>query len=236
MNIYSVTRQGEKRQNNEDHFLFRQYNNDTVLLAIADGMGGHAAGEVASEIAINAIKDLDPNVEAMESHLAKLLQKASLLVQKRASEDSSLEGMGTTLSVVLVRNEKAYWIHVGDTRIYLFRDGRLYQITEDHTMPQLFVKEGKITKEEARLHPLHHALLNCIGPDEYEADQGSFLVAGKDLLMLSTDGLHDALSDVDMESILGRNADLKEKVNALVSAALQAEGEDDITVITVELF
>lgn len=235
MKIYSVTRQGKKRPNNEDHFLFRQYNNDTVLLAIADGMGGHAAGEVASEIAIDVIKDLDPNVEAMELHLAKLLRKASLRVQKRAFEDASLEGMGTTLSVVLVRNEKAYWIHVGDTRIYLFRDGRLYQITEDHTMPQLFVKEGEITKEEARLHPLHHVLLNCIGPDEYEADQGSFLVAGKDLLMLSTDGLHDALSDADMESILGRNPDLKEKVNALVSAALQAEGKDDITVIAVEL-
>jgi len=235
MNIYCVTRQGKKRPNNEDHLLYKQYNNDTVLLAIADGMGGHAAGEVASEIAIDVINDLDPNVETMELHLAKLMQKASLRVQKRAFEDSTLEGMGTTLSVVLVRNKNAYWIHVGDTRIYLFRDGLLSQITEDHTVPQLLVKEGEITKEEARLHPLHHVLLNCVGPDEYEADQGSFLVAGKDLLLLSTDGLHDALSDADMESILGRNTDLKERVNDLVSAALQAEGEDDITVITVEL-
>ncbi|MFH0995310.1 MAG: protein phosphatase 2C domain-containing protein [Pseudomonadota bacterium] len=235
MNIYCVTRQGKKRPNNEDHLLYKQYNNDTVLLAIADGMGGHAAGEVASEIAIDVINDLDPNVETMELHLAKLMQKASLRVQKRAFEDSSLEGMGTTLSVVLVRNENAYWIHVGDTRIYLFRDGRLSQITEDHTVPQLLVKEGEITKEEARLHPLHHVLLNCVGPDEYEADQGSFLVAGKDLLMLSTDGLHDALSDADMESILGRNTNLKERVNDLVSAALLAGGKDDITVITMEL-
>lgn len=117
-----------------------------MLLAIADGMGGHAAGEVASEIVIDVFKDLDPHVKAMKSHLAKLLQKASLRVQKRAFEDSSLEGMGTTLSVVLVRNEKAYWIHVGDTRIYLFRDSRLSQITEDHTMPQFLVKEGEITK------------------------------------------------------------------------------------------
>lgn len=235
MNIYCVTRQGKKRPNNEDRLLYKQYNNDTVLLAIADGMGGHAAGEVASEIAINVINDLDPNVETMELHLAKLMQKASLRVQKRAFEDSSLEGMGTTLSVVLVRNENAYWIHVGDTRIYLFRDGRLFQITEDHTVPQLLVKEGEITKEDARLHPLHHVLLNCVGPDEYEADQGSFLVAGKDLLMLSTDGLHDALSDADMESILGRNTNLKERVNDLISAALLAGGKDDITVIAMEL-
>ena len=235
MNIYCVTRQGEKRQNNEDQLVFRQYNNDTVLLAIADGMGGHAAGEVASEIAIDIIKDLDPNVQDMELHLSKLLQEASLRIQKRAFEDSSLEGMGTTLSVVLVRNEKAYWIHVGDTRIYHFRDGRLSQITEDHTVPQLLVKDGEITKEEARLHPLHHVLLNCVGPDEYEADQGSFLVIGKDLLMLSTDGLHDALLDANMESILGRDTDLKERVNDLVSAALLAGGKDDITVITMEL-
>jgi PPM family protein phosphatase len=235
MNIYCVTRQGEKRQNNEDQLVFRQYNNDTVLLAIADGMGGHAAGEVASEIAIDIIKDLDPNVEDMESHLAELLQKASLRIQKRAFEDFSLEGMGTTLSVVLVRNQKAYWIHVGDTRIYLFRDGRLSQITEDHTVPQLLVKEGEISKEEARAHSLHHVLLNCVGPDEYEADQGSFSVTGKDLLMLSTDGLHDALPDVDMEFILGRKTDLKERLNDLVSAALLAGGEDDITVITIEL-
>ena len=235
MNFYCVTRQGKERPNNEDQLLFRQYNNDTVLLAIADGMGGHAAGEVASEIAIDIIKDLDPNVEDMELHLAKLLQKASLRIQKRAFEDSSLEGMGTTLSVVLVRNEKAYWIHVGDTRIYHFRDGRLSQITEDHTVPQLLVKDGEITKEEARLHPLHHVLLNCVGPDEYEADQGSFLVIGKDLLMLSTDGLHDALLDANMESILGRDTDLKERVNDLVSAALLAGGKDDITVITMEL-
>ena len=235
MNIYCVTRQGKKRPNNEDQLLYKQYNNDTVLLAIADGMGGHAAGEVASEIAIDVINDLDPNVETMELHLAELMQKASLRVQKRAFEDSTLEGMGTTLSVVLVRNKNAYWIHVGDTRIYLFRDGLLSQITEDHTVPQLLVKEGEISKEEARLHPLHHVLLNCVGPDEYEADQGSFLVAGKDLLLLSTDGLHDALSDADMEFILGRNTDLKERVNDLVSAALLAGGKDDITVITMEL-
>ncbi|MBF0234636.1 MAG: serine/threonine-protein phosphatase [Desulfamplus sp.] len=235
MNIYSVTRQGKKRANNEDNSLFRQYSNDAVLLAIADGMGGHAAGEVASEIVINVFKDLDPHVKAMKSHLVKLLQKASLRVQKRAFEDSSLEGMGTTLSVVLIRNEKAYWIHVGDTRIYLFRDSLLSQITADHTMAQFLVEEGETTKEQARLHPYNNILLSCIGPDKYEADQGKFLVTGKDLLMLSTDGLHDALSDADMESILGKNIDLKEKVNALVSAALQAGGKDDITVIAVEL-
>jgi PPM family protein phosphatase len=159
-----------------------------------------------------------------------------LRIQKRSFEDPSLEGMGTTLSVVLIRNEKAYWIHVGDTRIYLFRDGRLSQITEDHTVPQLLVKDGEITKEAARVHPLHHVLLNCIGPDEDEADQGNFSVTGKDLLMLSSDGLHDALPDADMESILGRETDLKERVNDLVSAALLAGGEDDITVIALELY
>jgi protein phosphatase len=107
MNIHCVTRQGKERPNNEDQLLFKQYSNDTVLLAIADGIGGHAAGEVASKIAIDIIKELDPNVEDMELHLVELLQKASLRIQKRAFEDSSLEDMGTTLSVVLVRNEKA---------------------------------------------------------------------------------------------------------------------------------
>lgn len=204
-------------------------------MVIADGMGGHAAGELASEIATEVFNHLDPELAELESHLAGLAHEASLQVQKRASEDSAIEDMGTTLTVVLVRNEKAYWVHVGDTRIYLFRNGLLTRITEDHTMLQFLMKEGKITIEEAMLHPLKHILTSCVGPDEHEADQGSFLVADKDLLMLSTDGLHDVLTDSEIESILGDNADLKEKVAALVNAALLAGGADDITVIAAEL-
>jgi protein phosphatase len=234
MKIHSVSHQGVGREANEDCYIVRQFDHGSVLLAVADGMGGHAAGERASQIATAILDGFDPDSAAIEEHLAELVQAAKSKVSKISAEDPALEGMGTTLTVAFVKDGLVHWIHVGDSRFYLFREGMLAQVTEDHSVPGLLLREGEITKEEARVHPLRNMIYSFIGREDLEADMGSFEVSQNDLILLSTDGLHDTLPEQMMESILRSPARLKDKLDNLSQAAINAGSRDDITVVAVE--
>jgi protein phosphatase len=235
MKTYSISQKGPERAINEDHFLVKHFHNGAVILAVADGMGGHAAGERASQIAVGALDGLDPESQTMEIHLLELVQTARHNVCTTSAEEEGVRGMGTTLTIAFVRDGILHWIHVGDSRLYLYREGALVQVTEDHTVSGLLLRGGEITEEEAKTHPLRNTLISCIGRDDFEADMGVFEVAGHDVLILSTDGLHDTLSEERMEFILGSKTELKDQLSGLVHAALSAGAGDDITVVAVEI-
>jgi protein phosphatase len=151
-------------------------------------------------------------------------------------KEPDLEGMGTTMTAACVKNGTVCWAHVGDSRLYVFRGDELLQITEDDTMAGFLFSEGQLTKEEARIHPGNKFVFQCIGGSgEFEADTGNFKVQVGDLLLFSTDGLHDEVPEEEIVSTLSSDKDLKEKLEALLSAALVAGGKDNIAVVVVEV-
>ncbi|MBW1779217.1 MAG: serine/threonine-protein phosphatase [Deltaproteobacteria bacterium] len=226
-----MTQKGTKEGPNEDRTLIKRYNRDTFLIAVADGMGGEPAGDLAAEIAIERLKRFDANSYAVSEDLLKCIKAAHLDIAERVNQNNRLEGMGTTVTAVFNRDGLCTWIHVGDSRLYLVRGRKIEQITEDHSVPGLLLAEGKITKEESRVHPLRSLLFEGVGCGEFTADSGTFGVTKGDMLLLATDGLHSALPEEAIVQILYSTPDLKEKLQALVRAALEAESQDDISVI-----
>ena len=235
MNISSVTHLGLVRKRNEDCLVVKELGNQTMLLAVADGMGGHTGGEIAARIAAESLEDFDPDSREAEADLLESLEAANRKMMEISAGNGNLREMGTTLTVAFVREREVHWAHVGDSRLYLFRDGCLVQVTDDHTYPGLLLRGGEISKEEARIHPLGHLLMNCLGRPSYETDTGSFTAERNDLLLLSTDGLHDTVSDERMAWILSNGLSLSDKVVALLDAALKKGGKDNITVIAAKL-
>jgi protein phosphatase len=215
--------------------LIKEFQDGSTLLGVFDGLGGQAAGEKASERARDSMEEFDPRSQSLERHLVELMQIANRSILDMVDEAPALSGMGTTVTVAYVGNGSVTWAHVGDTRLYLFREGKLERITEDDTIPGLLLAEGEIDQEEARVHPLKNVLFDCVGRGDFEAHAGRFETKNDDLLLLSTDGLHDEVPEEEMISILLLNKDLQGKLEALVSAALDAGGRDNITVVGVEV-
>lgn len=234
MKSFAVTHVGLTRENNQDRFLSKQLSDNSILLAVADGMGGHSGGEVAAEIVCRCLSHFDANSVDPETELTDLAREVNRKILDLAEQQSSLDGMGTTLTAAFVRELMATWVHVGDSRLYLVREGIVVQITDDHTFPGIMVQDGEISREEARLHPMRNVLLSCIGREPFKMDTGSFPLNSGDLLVLSTDGLHDRVPEEQIESILVDTAlDLEAKLNALLSAALSAGGRDNITIVAL---
>jgi PPM family protein phosphatase len=150
-------------------------------------------------------------------------------------KEPDLKGMGSTLTAAFVRGEAVFWAHVGDSRLYLFREDELTQITEDDTMAGFLLTEGELTREEARVHPGRNFLFDFIGSGEFEEETGSFTLRKGDLLLLTTDGLHDRVPEEKVVSILRSNSELDKKLDGLVSIALKESGKDNVTVVGVEV-
>lgn len=222
---------GLVRSNNEDRALVRQFAVDSVLIAVADGMGGHAAGDLAAQMAIDTFNGFDPAKGGNpESQLRDLIETAQKNIREASFREIGIFGMGTTLTVAYLRNKEAYWAHVGDTRLCLFRSGRLIRVTSDHTIPGLLLKRGAIDYEQARLHPMRHMLIRCIGCAEFEPDSGSLDLEEGDLVWISSDGLHDLVPEGAIASALEAGQDLADRLEGLVQTALKAGGTDNITV------
>lgn len=233
MKTHGVTHIG-RRESNEDRFAVKEFGDRRVLLVVADGMGGHVAGEKAAEIVCASLLNYDSHAAGPEDELARLAHEANRRVLRQVRLDAGLEGMGSTLTAVFVDNGVAYWVNVGDSRLYLARGGIVVQITDDHTVPGVMLRQGALERERARLHPLRHMLLSCIGREEFRMDTGRFTLHPGDLLLLSTDGLHDQLTQEEVASIVHGKAHLKSRLCALVDAALAAGGRDNITVVALE--
>lgn len=235
MTSFGLTRSGPARRRNEDRFLVKEYDGKGVLLAVADGMGGHAAGDRAAELACQSLQAFDADTREIEDQLRELVWKANRAILDAAGRDASLDGMGTTLTATFIERSTAHWVHAGDSRLSLLRDHALAQITNDHSYPGLLLQSGEISPEEARTHPLRNLLLNCLGRSELELDAGVVTLEGGDLLLLSTDGLHDWIPEAAVIEGLDSRPGLGEKLDVLLQAALAAGGRDDITIVAAQL-
>ena len=226
-----ATDPGRKRRRNEDAYVV-----EPPLFAVADGMGGAQAGELASSLAAQAVSEEDAGGGG-EERVVELIQQANRRVYQRSSEDAAVSGMGTTMTVALVEDGVVSFGHVGDSRAYLIRDGRLEQLTEDHSLVAELVRSGKLSPEEADAHPQRSVITRALGTDpDVDVDTFSIPTRAGDLFMLCSDGL---TSMVDDERILReverQRSDLNAAAKALVRAANKAGGEDNITIVFFEI-
>ncbi|MFJ8335081.1 Stp1/IreP family PP2C-type Ser/Thr phosphatase [Streptomyces sp. NPDC094437] len=208
------------------------------LLAIADGMGGAAAGEVASSEAISTIVALDDDVPGSDvlTSLGVAVQRANDQLRSMVEEDPQLEGMGTTLTALLWTGQRLGLVHVGDSRAYLLRDGVLTQITQDHTWVQRLVDEGRITEEEATTHPQRSLLMRALGSgDHVEPDLSIREVRAGDRYLICSDGLSGVVSHQTLEDTLASYQGPQETVQELIQLALRGGGPDNITVIIADV-
>jgi PPM family protein phosphatase len=219
---------GRKRRHNEDSYVVQP-----PLFAVADGMGGAQAGEVASKLAAGALEETDPGALSGPEKLVSLIQEANRRVYERATSDPSTSGMGTTMTVALVEGTGVTIGHVGDSRAYVVRDGRLEQLTEDHSLVNELLKSGKLSREEADVHPQRSVITRAVGTDP-DVDVDAFVVDASegDIFLLCSDGLTDMVRDDDiLDTVERHREDLDRATKALVSAANRGGGEDNITVI-----
>jgi protein phosphatase len=221
---------GKKRRRNEDEYVV-----EPPLFAIADGMGGAQAGELASSLAASAVRDAGAG--SGERRVSELIQEANRRVYQRSSQDASASGMGTTMTVALVEDGAVVFGHVGDSRAYLIRDGRLEQVTEDHSLVAELVRSGKLSPEEAGTHPQRSVITRALGTDpDVDVDTFSIPTQAGDLFMLCSDGLTSMVEDdAILEAAEKHRADLQAAVKALIRAANKGGGEDNITVVLFEI-
>jgi len=223
---------GRKRRRNEDDYVV-----EPPLFAIADGMGGAQAGELASSLAAGAVRDDEGVVGSGERHVTELIQEANRRVYQRSSEDAAASGMGTTMTVALVEDGTVVFGHVGDSRAYLIRDGKLEQLTEDHSLVAELVRSGKLSPEEAETHPQRSVITRALGTDpDVDVDTFSIQTQPGDLFMLCSDGLTSMVEDeVILQIVEKHREDLQAATKALIRAANKGGGEDNITVVFFEI-
>ncbi len=234
---------GLARQLNEDNWGWSLADKKTELYVVADGMGGHDGGEVASSMAVATVlrtvrERFDrgaPGLEALEGVIGEAFKSANLAIRSEA--DAKGNDMGTTLVGALVYGgRQAFVANVGDSRAYLFRDRMLHQVSVDHSYVQKLVERGKITKEEARSHPQSNVLLRTVGTDrELEVDVFRVELQAGDRLILCSDGLWGEVEDADMASILATWADPRVAARELVRAAHQGGGKDNVTLMVISM-
>jgi len=235
---------GNIRTNNEDMGLFFKIADENVIrekgymLIVADGMGGHQAGEVASRMATDIISHeyFKQNGGGVEKNLSIVLTLANKSIFEKASSSDAHKGMGTTCTVLVVIDQAVYYAHVGDSRAYMQKGNCIRQITTDHTYVQELVKNGNITAAEAAVHPKRNILTNAMGTKpEMRVDTGKFEYAleNNDRLLLCSDGLYDYLNDDELKEILLAN-DIKKAAQVMIQQAKERGGHDNITVVIAE--
>jgi protein phosphatase len=220
---------GKVRTRNEDAYLLLP---EKGIFAVADGMGGHAAGDVASRTALESVSEIS------DGDVVSAVLRANRAVSERAQREPQLAGMGTTLTLLALQRDKnvALLGHVGDTRSYLFRAGKLQQLTRDHTVAQEMVDAGQLTKDTARNHPASSMLQRAIGTQsEVDVDFAEIDVQSADLFLLCSDGLTGMLSDGEIARILENEKPLQQLADELVEAANQRGGRDNITSLLVRV-
>jgi PPM family protein phosphatase len=227
-----ITDTGRKRRRNEDAYVC-----EPPLFAIADGMGGAQAGEVASRLAAAALRESGAKTLGGERRISDLIQEANRRVYDRSSTDPNTSGMGTTITVALVENDNVAFGHVGDSRAYLIRDGRMEQVTEDHSLVNELLKSGKLSREEAESHPQRSVITRALGTDP-DVDVDTFTIAAEagDVFLLCSDGLTDMVGEGEILELVERNRDdLNSALKSLVKAANRSGGDDNITVVAFEI-
>ena len=223
---------GRVRKGNEDSYLL-----EAPIYAVADGMGGHIAGDVASATAVAAISE---GIEARHPEdggdLAELVTRANDAIWEKARSDPALRGMGTTCTMLMVDGDVAHIAHVGDSRAYLLRNGQLSQITEDHTLVGRMVKEGKLKPEEAEHHPQRSIITRALGVDAHvQVDVLREQLSEGDRILLTSDGLTSMVEGEEIARVLDAEDDPQAAAERLVEMANDAGGEDNVTVLVLHV-
>ncbi len=233
LTVGSRTDIGRHRSRNEDSMLVRE-----PLFAVADGMGGHRGGNVASAMTVETLERTAVADRTDESVAAvrQAILDANRSVLERGESDRDLQGMGTTVTAMLVSGTKAEVLHVGDSRAYLVRDGEIRQLTEDHTVAQDWVRRGRFTAEEAEHLPQRSILTRALGvDDDVDVDHLSIDLHDRDRFLINSDGLSNMLPDEAIRDVVASAPTAQEAADRLVAAANDAGGDDNITVIVIDV-
>ena len=228
MRVYQKTHVGKVRKNNEDSLLVT----DNIFVA-ADGMGGAAAGEVASQMLVDTVKNFLSTIPEPldENILSKAILKSNAAILREAKQNSNLRGMGTTATILYLYKNQAYFAHVGDSRLYRLKNSTLEQITLDHSYVESLVRKGELTPAQAKVHPMKNLLTQAVGAmEDIKVETGNFRVDGNEIFMLCTDGLTNMVDDDQIKNILSESSDPAED---LIQAALYNGGNDNVTAIVV---
>jgi protein phosphatase len=218
---------GRQRTANEDSYFA-----STPVFAVADGMGGAQAGEVASRIAAESFEPADRGSRPPEAYLRSIAEGANERIHELAQSDASRAGMGTTLTAAMVEGDEVSLAHVGDSRAYVFRDGKLELLTKDHSLVEELRREGRLTDEQAEDHPQRSIITRALGPEpEVEVDTLTFRSRDGDVFLLCSDGLTTMVKEPRIAEVLARSQSLDEAVSRLVREANDAGGRDNITVV-----
>jgi len=232
--VNALTDVGLVRKENEDNYLVSP---ERGLFVVADGMGGHVGGQIASTLAIQV---LDREIHQVYSgkNADELLHDTLIRANDTIlhhGQEQQFYGMGTTLTAAMFHEQRLYIAHIGDSRAYLYRAGRITQLTQDHSLVNELIQNGGITHAEAQNHPQRNILTRALGTHNVPLiDIFSLPVHTGDYLLLSTDGLHNHVQPEDLEMILSQQATLKEKVRQMVNMALARGGTDNVTVVLVQ--
>ena len=223
---------GRRRRRNEDNYVVAP-----PLFAVADGMGGAQAGEVASRLAASALEGEDSDGLQGLERIDALIQEANRRIYDRASTDPAASGMGTTMTVALVEQMTVAIGHVGDSRAYLVRSEQMEQLTDDHSLVNELLKSGRLSEEEAHVHPQRSVITRAVGTDP-DVDVDGFTIEAEegDVFLLCSDGLTDMVEDEEiLELVHAHRDDLDKAVKALVTAANRGGGEDNITAVAFRI-
>ena len=240
LDVYGTSDIGRVRSLNEDSFCiygFEQGETDGFCV-LSDGMGGHNAGEVASQKTVQFMAEIlmetDAQGEATPAKIGRAVHRANQKIYQMAGENQTQKGMGATSVLAVIEKDEAYIANVGDSRAYAARNHEIMQITKDHSVVEEMVANGCLTREEAKNHPQRNMITRAIGTDPMvEADVFEYDFLPGDCLLLCSDGLSGMLEDTEILSILEQDADAKQTVTALIDAANERGGRDNITAICI---
>ena len=239
--LCAITDVGRERNHNEDTFAIAD---EGRLLVVADGLGGHAAGGVASALAVDTLVEylaaerlnaVDRGEAEIEKVLIAAFEQADVKVREAAQSGTGRQGMGTTLIAARIRRDQLHTCHVGDVRCYVRNAEALRSVTQDHSIVGLLTRAGQLTPEEARVHPEKGTILQAIGtPMVLDPEVHSTPLHAGDLVLLCSDGLWEALSDEEINAILAWEGSMRQRATQLVDRANEAGGPDNITVVLYE--
>ena len=234
--IYAYRTEIGLRKSNQDYFLVPEKGERPVVV-VADGMGGHRAGNIASLVAVESIREYVSTSE--EARLQLLLQHAVSYANHRifdiASADADCSGMGTTVVMAYVTPDRFTYANVGDSRLYLFNGEHIRQLTRDHSFVEELVQSGAITRAQAEVHPQRNILTRAVDTSQFvKADTATSRWEEGNIIMLSSDGLHGALSRTEIETILRTSADLLEACDRLTETSMKNGSTDNLTVVLVQ--
>ncbi len=234
-NIFALTNSGPVRKTNEDRYFIKRLEDGSILLVVADGLGGEVSGDYAAEIMIGKLAGIQKIKIGKElQQLNQIAVETDRSIADKIERNSDLSGMGTTLICVLLRDGIIYWVHVGDSRLYVHRDQKMIQLTKDQTLARFLLKEGEITKEQVSTHYSRNVIDQYIGCGFCKPETDQHKLENRDLLILSTDGLHKIIKTKTMKSVLSNQDNIEDKARSLFKAVLDVGGEDDITIVIAE--